>query len=128
LDGREYGHETDDGLDKQLAGEGIVMVFGYSDDNMEFRGAIKDEIGCCDGWTVRLTSKGILDNKCDNGRCPYFKEMERNVKSRIEAIWGKDGYSWIYRTDIPHVSFDITEDGEKYCRGIVFYLSDVDME
>jgi hypothetical protein len=38
----------------------------------------------------------------------------------IEAIWGKDGYSWTYKTDIPHATFDIFEDGEKFCRGIVF--------
>jgi hypothetical protein len=38
----------------------------------------------------------------------------------IEVVWDAEGYSWIYETEIPHAVFDILEDGEKFCRGIVF--------
>ena len=31
--------------------------------------------------------------------------------------------TWVYRTDIPHVTFMMYEDGEPCCRGIVFYLA-----
>ena len=36
--------------------------------------------------------------------------------------------SWSYLTDIPHKTFDIMEDGEIYCRGIVFSLDDLGEE
>lgn len=47
LDGREYGGEItkeEEALAKEL---GFVVVFGYSDDNAELRGAIDDETGYC---------------------------------------------------------------------------------
>jgi hypothetical protein len=40
-------------------------------------------------------------------------------------VWGKDDTSWSYETDIPHATFDVLEDGEVYCRGIVFALADL---
>jgi hypothetical protein len=38
----------------------------------------------------------------------------------IDAVWCEGEYSWTYKTNIPHATFDIWEDGEKYCKGIVF--------
>ena len=52
LDGREYLHEItkeEEALAKEF---GFVVVFGYSDDNAELRGAIDDEIGCYDGGVL----------------------------------------------------------------------------
>ena len=103
----------------------LVIVFGASDDLMEFRGAIYDEVGCYEGGTAFITDGGkLLQNECDNDECPYFK-LEEQTSLKIKAVWDKDGYSWIYETDIPHVTFDILEDDEKYCRGIVFSLNDL---
>lgn len=124
LNGNEYGNEGGDSLWKQCKAAGIVVVFGYSDDNMEFRGAIYDEIGCWDGGEVKLTHDGIVCNKCDNDRCPNFKPPKGAKK--ITAVWcpTTPACSWIYKTSIPHATFDIMEDGELYCRGIVFRLED----
>ena len=33
--------------------------------------------------------------------------------------------AWTYMTDIPHATFDVMDDGELYCRGIVFALADL---
>lgn len=68
---------------------------------------------------------GLLVNDCDNDNCPHFKKMKRQATT-IDAMWDRDGYSWIYNTPIPHETFEIFEDGDKYCRGIVFKLSDVE--
>jgi hypothetical protein len=38
----------------------------------------------------------------------------------IEIVEDKDGYYWQYKTDWPHKTFEITEDGEPWCKGIVF--------
>lgn len=80
---------------------GLVVVFGVSDDLCEIRGAEDDEIDCFDGDEATIAG------------------------AKVKINWCKDGYSWTYDTDIPHECFDVYEDGEKYCRGIVFSISDV---
>jgi hypothetical protein len=129
MNGREYGSEITR-EEEQLAKEnGLVIVFGYSDDNMEFRGAINDEVGCYDGGEAKVTEKGILgeppcSEDCDSNRCPYYASAKKNAKT-IRAVWcAKDSASWTYKTDIPHETFNIFEDGELFCIGIVFALAD----
>ena len=50
--------------------------------------------------------------------------MPANAKLReIEAVWCAPGKpTWSYETDIPHATFNICEDGELYCEGIVFSI------
>lgn len=124
LDGRGCGHEVT--LDEIAIARksGIVIVYGASDDLMEFEGAINDEVGCYNGGTAYITPKGILENKCSEDDCPYF-EKEKQAAVTIEAIWATQGYSWIFSTTIPHETFNIMEDGDTYCRGIVFSIKDV---
>lgn len=102
---------------------GLVIVYGASDDLMEFHGAIDDEIGAYNGTTAYIIGSGLLKNDCNDEACPYFLKLQESANT-IEACWDQDGYSWTFKTDIPHVTFEITEDGEKYCRGIVFELAD----
>jgi len=125
LTGREYGSEISNTESSNAKSWGLVVVFGYSDDNVELRGAISDEIGSCDGADIFVTPNGLLENKCEDEDCPYF-EAEKSKAVKISAMWcAEEGYSWTYKTDIPHATFEIMENGEHYCRGIVFSLSDV---
>lgn len=124
LNGREYMKEITPDEEIQAKNEGIVIVFGASDDLMEFRGAIRDEIDCYDGGIVWLNKKELLENECNNEDCPYF-ESKKEECATIEAIWDSARYSWIYETEIPHEIFDIFEDTEPYCRGIIFKLEEV---
>lgn len=124
LNGRQYRAEMTRVEEAFAKESGLVVVFGASDDLMEFRGAVNDEIGCYNGGIAYLTRAGLLVNDCDNERCPYFAKLKA-AATTIQAKWDADGYSWVYQTTIPHFSFDILEDDEKYCRGIVFSLSDV---
>lgn len=128
LDGRQYGEEISLEEEEKAKELGFVVVFGYSDDNMEFRGAINDELGCFDGGEVYITNYGIFEAcECD---CKHSIKAKESAKL-IKSIWNIEGYSWIYETDIPHAIFDILKGDEKYCRGIVFdikqlvYKSDI---
>lgn len=123
LDGREYGNEITDAEEKQAQASGLVVVFGYSDDNVEFRGCIVDEYGCYGGGSVLVTKDGLVasDHDCNCDCCGHAALVKRS--KQIDAVWDYDGYSWIYKTDIPHATFEILEDGEKYCRGIVFEMA-----
>ena len=124
LDGMEYGEKIPRTRLKYAKENGAVIVFGASDDLMEFRGAIEDEVGAYGGATAYIDKNGLVKNKCDNEDCPYFIE-ERTHAIRITAIWDSEGYSWVYITAIPHETFEILEDGQKYCRGIVFSIDKI---
>lgn len=117
LNGREYGEEVTKEEEKEAKELGFVVVFGYSDDNTEFRGAIDEEVGSWDGAEILLDKEGIVED-CD---CKYGRMAKENAKM-IEAIWCGDPVesSWSYKTEIPHATFDIYEDEIVFCRGIIF--------
>ena len=101
LDGRKRGQEITPEETKMAEELGFVVVFGYSDDCAEFRGAYYEEADCFDGGRVY-----------------------ENNEQYIDAVWNENGYLWIYNTNIPHETFDIYDENRKYCRGIVFCFSD----
>ena len=124
LDGSEYPLRISRELAERAKLDGVVIVYGASDDLMEFEGAINNEVGAYDDHSAFLTKDGLLENECANDDCPHFAKLKKSVAT-IEAIWGDGEYSWTYKTTIPHATFELVEDGEKYCRGIVFNLADV---
>lgn len=126
LDGRQYRDDVPPSLQHEAKAAGLVIVFGWSDDGIEFRGAIDDE-GYGPG-TVLVDGQGLLPDRgsINNGDPLEQFFIRRKTAKRIEALWCADkAYNWTYRTDIPHATFDILEDGKKYCRGIVFNLDDL---
>lgn len=130
LNGRDE-YSVMDGISKEeLEEKNIVVVFGYSDDGINFHGAIEEQMSCYGGGTFYITKEGLLSNKCDDVYCPYFREQKENTKTKIEAVWGSDGYCWIYNTNIPHFTFDVMEENEddKFCRGIIFWLHNLEDE
>ncbi|WP_430229611.1 hypothetical protein [Paraburkholderia tropica] len=128
LNGTEYPLTIDAETQKAAKAAGLVIVYGASDDLMEFNGAIYDEIGAYEGTTAYLTASGLLENNCESDECPHFEKLKEKAAT-IEALWDPgEGYSWKYKTDIPHECFEIVDDGEPYCRGIVFALADVEVK
>lgn len=121
LNGCEYGQEGSAQLWAEMKTRGLVAVFGASDDLMEFRGAIDDEVSAYDGTTALVTADGLFEPCGDN--CKFSAAAQKEAVE-IDALWcAEDGVSWTYETDIPHATFNVMEDGEVYCRGIVFALS-----
>lgn len=119
LNGREYGYELtkeEDELAKQL---GYVIVFGYSDDCMELRGAIYDEVSAFGGRNIKISQRGLfIDHNCNN--C----NENKNNYNILKARYGKE-YFWEYYIDVHFECFSIMEDEDKYCRGIIFKLNDL---
>jgi hypothetical protein len=116
MDGNEYGREGSPELFAMMKAEGLVAVFGYSDDVTELRGAVNDETYS----ETYFTPTGILQNECEDG-CPYYERAAKSAKL-LKADFGDNG--WTYETAIPHATFNIVEDGEHYGQGIVFALAD----
>lgn len=120
INGREYGYELFRDVRQAAKEAGLVIVSGASDDLMEFDGAIYDEGGVFDGGKVFFDRVGVDPESTKHASC-------------IEAFWCAEDQldengkviAWTYKTDIPHETFMMYEDGEPYCRGIVFDLKDV---
>lgn len=127
LSGREVGEEIIWGEERDIKDAGLVVVYGYSDDNVELYGAINDEVGAYNGTTVYLTPDGVLQEPdCGQDDCPYFAR-EREKAKTIKAVWhDKGGPCWTFETDIPHETFTVMENGEPFCVGIVFSMADVE--
>jgi len=124
LNGREYTEEMTKQEEVLAKESGLFVVFGASDDLMEFRGAIYDELGAWEGTIAYLDKNGLLQNSCEDDRCPYFLKSQLTAKT-IKACFDKDGYSWLYETEIPHATFEIMEGVDTYCRGLVISMSDL---
>lgn len=127
LDGNEYLHEVSKEIVAEAKEAGLVIVYGQSDDLIEFVGAIDEEVGAWEGTTVLVDTKGLLPEResieDDETLEDFFKRKKDAMK--IQALWAEDDdFSWTYKTSIPHVTFNILEDSEPYCRGIVFALKD----
>ena len=127
LNGTEYPARFPSGLIAAAKEAGLVVVYGASDDLMEFEGAIYDEVGASNGKEVYVDQQGLFpdrDSIVDDDELRAFFARQDAKPAKITANWDTEGYSWTYTTTIPHATFEIVEDGEKYCRGIVFSLPD----
>lgn len=133
LDGREYRDEITSAEEDEANYSGLLVIFGASDDLCELRGALEEEIGCCDGGTIYLSRDGKIVHEIDQDdievleKYDVYGHVQKMIQDSIaiEAVWDDGEYSWTYETDAPHASFDILEDGDKYCRGIVIDLKDL---
>lgn len=135
LNGREMGDEITDAEEVMALESRLFVIFGYSDDNVEIRGVDREEVGMYGGGTFRLGPAQVLKDwdeidTEDKAECRRFFETE-NVGKEIEAVWCEvdgiccDGICWTFKTEVPHATFDVMEDGEVWCRGIVISAEDL---
>ena len=129
LNGREYRNEITATEEADAKAAGLLVIFGASDDLTELRGALHDEAGAWGGATHRIDAKGFvpdwdsIDHDSEDECADYF--ARKGGGFRVDAKWSEGDYSWVIETSAPHATFDIVEDGEKYCRGIVIDLADL---
>jgi len=129
LNGREYRNEITAAEEAEAKAAGLLVIFGASDDLTELRGALHDEVGAYGGAVHRIDSKGFVpdwdsvDHDDEDECAEYFARKGRGVE--VEAKWADGDYSWVIKTAAPHATFDIVEDDEKYCRGVVIDLADI---
>ena len=100
--------------------KGIVIAYGMSDDLIEFQGAYREEAGCFlnsenESGKISFDSEGTSDDG----------ESHANELTVFGAAADKDGFPRIFSTEIPHEAFRMYDDGNKYCKGVVFLKSDM---
>lgn len=132
LNGRERSEEITYEEAEKAKADGLVVAFGYSDDNLELHGAIRDEIGCFNGGEFKVGPEAILEPKEEHddltlAEARSYVELERKSLNTIKAEFGpKDiDCSWRISIDCPHATFNVMEDGELFCIGIVFAIADL---
>jgi hypothetical protein len=115
----------------ELKRDGLIVAYGNSDDLLEFAGALDDEVGAWDGTTVSLgvleTGEVIVFNEDENRETLTFNRFQISKMKKINALWCPQNErnevwaSWhITAPDIDLSAwFDIFEDGELNCRGLI---------
>lgn len=99
LNGREYRNEITPLDIKEAKDSGLVIVYGASDDLMEFEGAISEEFGT----EAYFDKEGNLIEYCSD-ECVHYQNARKKA-NKIDAKY-KDGI-WNYITNIPHAKFQI---------------------
>ena len=128
LNGREFLNEITREEAELARKNGIVVAYGVDDNLVEFKGAIEAELGACDGKTLYLSRNGKIYSE-DYYVMDCAEEIDLLnrflIPDAITTLFVTDEYCWEYQTEIPHETFDVIVENEKFCRGIVFYLDDV---
>jgi hypothetical protein len=132
LTGRESGSEITRDEEAEAKAAGLIVLFGYSDDNLELRGAVHDEVGCYASRrpvTVVVTADGVVEgwdeNKNEEDAREWFRrEMLPRATVRVFYAIGASAFTWSYEVDVPHATFEIFDGDEKFCFGVVLAVAD----
>jgi len=132
INGREYRNELTASNKEEASKNGLIVVYGCSDDLLELEGAVEQEIGAWEGVTAFIFKRKdelvVMDEEDFDEEKKTLEKYGVDLKgNKIEAIWSPDDpeCSWLIKTELPHATFDIMEDGELYCRGIVISVNDL---
>ena len=124
LNGREYREELEPFEEEELKKDGIIAVFGFSDDLCEIRGSLYDEIECY--YDKKIVY--VKESDCFVTVDYYYENPNELIKVDLSKrpyidISNKNG--WKYELpNIPQVEFKIYEEESIYCTGKLFYLKD----
>lgn len=126
LNGREYRDEIEDDESAEARRCNLVVAFGASDDLLELRGAIEDEVGAYDGTTcgIDVENHEIMPSEDSDDFCPKCRSRAKIALITAEWCPKEPKASWLITADVPFEPFDIMEDGELYCRGAVIDLGE----
>lgn len=140
LDGNEYRDEMTKEQEQIAKENNLLVLFGSSDDNLEMRGAVYDEIGAWDGGEYALVlegemyADGVEENTYHKAKgnfvLPLSDVNDNDDNPRLIRVdWcpaDQPRLSWRVTSNMPCDSFTICDEGEPYCQGIVIDLDEVE--
>ena len=115
INGSEYGEDLSNYI-LVAKKNGYVIVFGCSDDLIEFEGAICDEAGAYEGKKIYFNAHGLTEDMSKNSITIFH-----NTKTNMNG----NQASWVYETEIPCARFNIMENNFVYCEGLIFSVNDL---
>lgn len=123
LNGMEYGDRTIEDNEHYAKENDLLVLTGYSDDNIEIYGKFRDEVSMCNGGTFAMDDYEVkfeCEDACDH--CTRQRTIEE-PEIEVTAEWGHEDYDWYIDASGPLVKeiqyFNIMEDGNQFCRGVV---------
>lgn len=130
LNGREYTNEITREETAKAKDAGLLVIFGYSDDGVKLRGLFNDEAGAYEGGEFYILRGQIIAEGGGGGACFFINDVEGSKRGhKIEAVFSPEmepAATWLIKTDLPHSTFDIMEDGDLFCRGVVIDKDDLE--
>jgi hypothetical protein len=127
LDDRQYGDEITTGECKLANEHGLLVVFGDSDDGVKMRGFYHYFFNAIKGgsWQFFLTDNNELVFAAQDSL--FSSAIDRSKPLIIEANWCPDNLdtSWLIKANVDCATFDIFEDDELFCRGVVLDKKDI---
>jgi hypothetical protein len=123
LNGRQYGDEITSEEEKISHDNGLVVIFGASDDIVEFRGVINDEIDAYEGCFFKFNKE--LEIKVGDKHEGHMRSVQAILDEGYDTGEGDEPCSWQFKTDIPHSTFRILDADELYCVGIVINVAEL---
>jgi hypothetical protein len=137
LNGRQYRDEITAEEELEAKEKGFLVVFGASDDLMEVRGVVSAEFNvyCTDGtllfyfyekesviqYTSKMSDRPEYETVLEilqDFNVPFLKiEVEEHAKRYEDG--DEEAFTWNYSTEANYATFDIFDDGENYCKGLV---------
>lgn len=117
------GKGIDDALLQCAKLNGYIIMYGYSDDLVEVDGALHAELDAYAPIQVYVNKINVTTQPVctSDGKC-------HTINAEYSAPTKTNPSLWKFTTDIPHVTFDIMEGRELFCRGIIFDLNNLEGE
>jgi hypothetical protein len=128
FNGREYGEELTIDDARELMEANCVAIFGASDDLVELRGAIDDELGAYEGLDFLIVQNLRKNNELECIEATDFDSDAADkflVQCKVSANWCPSGtdLSWkITDNSQQSASFVIKEGSDHYCQALVIAL------
>jgi len=122
LNGRQYRDEIGSKEEKIAKESSLLVIFANSDDTVEFRGAIDDEIY---GRPIYVIKGNIVTEYDFDEDSEVLKKYGITITPdlTVNAIWQPESLdsSWLITVDegVKHYNFDIFDDDDLFCRGVV---------
>lgn len=107
----------------------LVVVYGHSDDLLEFDGAIYEEVGAYNGGKAQIVGDRLIEEPDQDEReiLEKFGVLDQVANPEgavtVTAKWNAEGYSWYIEADALFEPFDVLDGENRFCRGIVLDLN-----
>lgn len=131
LDGRQYHNEITPEEDKLAFNNNLLVLFASSDDLLEMRGTIHDEVGAYGGTIIHVSKDGksFTSKNDDTEELNAYQflikrgyKIERPERIYVELKWLDS--NWIIDSDsLKQAFFSIYEDDQLFGMGLVIDFS-----
>ena len=97
-----------------------LVIFGSSDDLVEICGYHHYEFNALRPITLYVT------RNCVYSADTIYPSTAKSIHAEYSAPTTNNPALWKFTTDIPHVTFDVMEGNELFCRGLVIDLNNLE--